>query len=225
MLAIVPFATAVWLLSRGQRLSCGLEFWLAFAGIIGIIWIIFKLGERYADQADQYRSGRWGEERVVDQLRYLLAGQWTLFRSFEWPNRRWGDVDLVLVGPGGVWALEVKAYSGQIRNIGDRWQKKGRWGWRKLTTDPGRQASRNAARLREYLKGQGVGVSWVQAAVVWANEQGTLMVSDPAVPVWTWEELPDHVEEIWQNRSLSQETVQKAVEVLNKAVEEASKRD
>jgi hypothetical protein len=225
VLAIVPFAAAVWLLSRGQRLFCGLEFWLAFVGIMGIIWIIFKLGERYADQADQYRSGRWGEERVVDQLRYLLDGQWTLFRNFEWPNRRWGDVDLVLVGPGGVWALEVKAYSGQIRNIGDRWERKGRRRWRKLTNHPGEQARQNAARLKEYLKTHGVDVGYMQPAVVWANEQGTLTVSDPAVPVWTLEELPDHVEEVWQNRSLSQEVVQKAMEVLNKAVEEASKRD
>jgi hypothetical protein len=57
------------------------------------------------------------------------------------------------------------------------------------------------------------------------SDQGTLNVSDPAVPIWTLEVLPDHVEKIWQNRSLSQEEVQKAVEVLNKAVEEASKRD
>ncbi len=45
----------------------------------------------------------------VEELRYHLDGQWTLYRNPEWPHRRRGHVDLVLVGPGGLWALEVKA--------------------------------------------------------------------------------------------------------------------
>jgi len=216
-LLITTPAVALWMLAQGQRLSCGLGFWLALIGIIGGAWIIFKLADQYADQADQYRSGRWGEERVVDQLRYLLDGQWTLFRNFEWPNRRAGDVDLVLVGPGGVWALEVKTYSGQVRNVGDRWERKGRWGWRKLTNHPGQQARRNAAQLKDYLKGHGVDVGFVQRAVVWAG--GSLSVKDSAIPVWTQEELPDNVQETWQNRSLSEEVVERVVEVLNEAIE------
>ena len=79
---------------------------------------------------------------------------------------------------------------------------------------------RNAARLKDYLKDYGVDMGWVQPAVVWAGE--TLTVDNPAVPVWTLQQLPDHIEEIWQSRSLSEEIVQKAMEVLNKAVEEAS---
>jgi hypothetical protein len=129
-----------------------------------------------------------------------------------------GDVDLILVGLGGIWAFEVKAYSGQIRNVGDRWQRKARWGWRKLTSHPGRQASRNAARLKEYLEGQDVNVRWVQPVVIWAGEQGVLTVEDPATPVWDLEELSDHIEDLWQSKSLTEETVQQAVGVLDQAV-------
>jgi hypothetical protein len=174
--------------------------------------------DRYIDQADQYRMGRWGEEKTIDVLRYSLDGRWTLFRNFEWPNRRWGDVDLILVGSGGIWAFEVKAYSSQVRNVGDRWQRKARWGWRKLTSHPGHQARRNAARLKEYLEAQSVDVRWVQPAVVWAGEQGVLTVEDPATPVWNLEELSDHIEDLWQSRNLSEETVQQAVDVLDRAV-------
>ncbi len=216
---ILYLAAVVLLFGFGQTLPC--QFWLPIVGAFGVVWGIMKFGNRYADQEDQYRLGRLGEERVVDQLRYLLDGRWTLFRNLEWPNRKWGDVDLALIGPGGSWAFEVKAYSGQIRNIGDRWEKKGRWWWRRLTKHPGQQARRNAARLKEYLKNQGVDVVYVQPVVVWASEEGTLTVGDPATPVWTLEELTDHVEEIWQNRNLSEETVQKAVEVLHRTVDEA----
>jgi hypothetical protein len=219
VLVIVDLAVLVFSVTYKQQLFNQICFPLLV--IVGIIWAVSRWNLGFADQAEQYRLGRWGEEDVVDQLRLLLDGRWTLFRNLEWPNRKWGDVDLVLVGPGGVWAFEVKAYSGQIRNIGDRWEKKGRWGWRRLTKHPGQQASRNAARLKEYLRDQGIDVGWVQAAVIWASEEGTLTVSDPATPVWTLEELPDHVEEIWQNRNLSEETVQKVVEVLRRTVEEA----
>jgi Holliday junction resolvase-like predicted endonuclease len=173
--------------------------------------------DRYIDQADQYRMGRWGEEKVMDVLRYSLDGRWTLFRNFEWPNRKWGDVDLILAGPGGIWAFEVKAYSGQVCNIGDRWQRKARWGWRKLTSHPGHQARRNAARLKEYLDAQNVDVRWVQPVVVWAGEQGILTVEDPATSVWDLEELSDRIEDLWQSRNLSEETLQQAVDVLNQA--------
>jgi hypothetical protein len=224
VLGIVDLAALVFSVTYRQQLFN--QLCPPFLLILGIIWAMSEFSERFADQAVQYRSGRWGEERVIDQLRYLLDGQWTLYRNLEWPNRKWGDVDMALIGPGGAWSFEVKAYSGLIRNIGDRWEKKGRWWWRKLTKHPGQQARRNAARLKEYLKNQGADVGWVQAVVIWADEEGTLTVSDPATPIWTLEELPDHVEEIWQGRSLSEETVQKAVEVLDrtvKEVEEANK--
>jgi len=190
---------------------------LVLYGAVAVAFIIMRWSDSFANLADQYRSGRWGEERVVDQLRFSLDGHWTLYRNFEWPNRRWGDIDLALVGPGGIWAMEVKAYSGQSRNVGDQWERKRRQRWRKMTKHPGKQARLNASRLNKYLQGHNVDVGWVQPVVVWA--EGNLIVDDPAVPVWTLEDLPDHIEEIWQSRSLSQETAEKAVEVLNTAIE------
>jgi hypothetical protein len=197
---------------------------LAPLAALGLVWLSMQLANRYADRADQYRTGRLGEEKVLDVLRYSLDGRWTLFRNFEWPSRKWGDVDLILVGPGGVWAFETKAYAGQIRNIGDRWERKWRWGWRRLTTHPGHQARRNAARLNEYLKGRGVNVPWVQPVVTWAGEASSLIVEDPATRVWSLAELPDHVEELWQSRNLPDETVQRVVGTLSRAAQAAQEQ-
>jgi hypothetical protein len=139
-------------------------------------------------------------------------------------NRKWGDVDLILVGPGGVWAFEAKAYSGQIRNIGDRWERKWRWGWRMFTSHPGLQARHNAARLNEYLKGKGVNVLWVQPVVTWAGEAGSLIVEDPAMPVWSLAGLPSHFEELWQSGNLPDETMQRVVDILERAVQAVQKQ-
>jgi hypothetical protein len=187
--------------------------------VIGFLAGLARATDRYLDLADQYRLGRWGEEKALDALRYSLDGRWTLFRDFEWPNRRWGDVDLILVGSGGLWAFEIKSYSSRVRNIGDRWERRSRRGWRKLTTHPGHQARRNAARLNEYLKSHGIDVRWVEAAVVWAGDPSSLTVEDPATPVWKLEELSDPAEELWQSRFLSEEAVQQIVEALERAIQ------
>jgi hypothetical protein len=203
-----------------------LPWWFLFLmfGVLGSVWILARWSDRYGDQADQYRTGRWGEEKVVDVLRYSLDSRWTLFRNFEWPNRKWGDIDLILVGPGGVWVFETKAYSGQIRNVGDRWERRTQWRWRRLTTHPGLQARRNAARLNDYLRNKGVRVPWVEPVVAWAGEQGSLTVEDPATPVWSLAELTEHSEELWQSRDLPDERVRQVVDVLDRAVQEAQKQ-
>ena len=192
---------------------------------------LLKLMERYFQQAHQYQMGRWGEEKVADTLRDALNGQWSLFRNIEFPNRKWGDLDMVLVGQGGIWVFEIKAYTGQIRNIGDRWEKKGKWRWYRLSQNPGRQARRNASRLKEYLDHQGVRVAWVQPVVIWSggqehweeNKPDTLDVDDPATPVWKLEVLADHLDEIWQGKGLSETQVAQTIAVLNQAIEDAAK--
>jgi len=62
---------------------------------------------KFDEQVAAYRKGQEGEERTVEVLRRNLDGNWTLFRNVTLPGPR-NDIDLVLVGPPGVWALEVK---------------------------------------------------------------------------------------------------------------------
>lgn len=220
---LVGITGLVFQFGYGRRLPGWI--WLVTFVALGLAWGSKKLLEHFMDQADQYRTGRRGEEKVVDMLRYALDDRWTLFRNFEWPSRRWGDVDLILVGSRGVWAFEVKAYSGQVRNIGDCWQRKARWGWRKLTTHPGKQARQNAKLLKKYLENRGVDVRWVEPVVAWAGEPGSLIAQDPATPVWDLEGLPDHVEDLWQRKHLPDETVQQVVEILERAVQAAKEQE
>jgi predicted RecB family endonuclease len=202
--------------------------YIILAGLGGLL-VLFALGyvgtkmvESQAERAEQAKTGGRGEKRVLDVLRASLNGPWAVFHDLEWPNRRWGDVDLVLVGAGGVWALEVKAYERTIRNIGERWEYKGRWGWRKLSRDPGHQAKRNAMNVRDYLDLHGVRVKWVQPVIVWAGDDKTLTVEDPAVPVWRVSEFTERMEDLWREQKLTGDQVEKCTAILSQVIETAA---
>ncbi len=181
--------------------------------------------KRMIEEAEQFQQGTAGEKRVVDLLRVSLPAPWTLIQSMEFVERRWGDIDLVLIGPGGIWAIEVKAYTGPTRNVGDRWQYKGRWGWRNRSKHPGRQARRNAVNLKGYLETKGVDVRWVNALVIWAGEEEVLTLQDPEVPVWKLSEISDCLEEFWRRQPLSEAQIQQCVAVLNEALEQVKKKE
>jgi hypothetical protein len=155
---------------------------------------------------------------VSELLQATLRSPWSLYRNVEWPNRRWGDVDLILVGPGGVWAFEVKAYSSAVRNRGDQWEYRGRFGWRAVSQHPGKQARRNATNVRDYLNQHSATVNYVQAAVIWAGEPDQLTVTDPATPVWKLSELDSALEALWQSEKLSPEQVEKCQAILAEVI-------
>lgn len=205
--------------------------WLISLSIVLLFGVVFglqRLLDRFVEVSRSYRLGRWGEERAADALRRLLSDEWTLVQNFSFPNRAWGDIDLLLVGPGGIWALEVKAYSGAIRNTGDTWERQHKRTWRTLQAHPGKQARRNAVNLKNYLDQHGVAVTWVEAVVVWAGDEddgdapGSLSVIDPATPVWRAASLAEDGEELFQPKhALSPEQVEAALTVLRRAVEES----
>jgi hypothetical protein len=60
-----------------------------------------------------------GERLVADQLGRALGDEWTLLRGYR--NRR-GEIDFLLLGPLGLFAMEVKNQNATIDCVGDRWQ-------------------------------------------------------------------------------------------------------
>jgi hypothetical protein len=215
---IMAVAVVVGLLDFLQVFKIPLWAWPLILLSFGLSWLGAKALERRRATVDAYQAGRWGEEKAVEELTYWLDGRWTLVRNFEFPNRSWGDIDLVLVGPRGVAAIEVKACSGRIHNNDDRWLRQSKWGWRKLMTDPGRQATRNAANLHQYLRDEGVEVGWVQAVVIWAGDAELLTTEKPAVPVWGIADIGDQFDKLWTRKPLAEDTIRQAVGVLQAAI-------
>jgi hypothetical protein len=211
----------------------GVLIWIVLIASAPFVLYLPRLMDRMGEQARNYRHGRWGEERIVENMRALLDGQWALFRNLSLPDGNRGDVDMILVGPGGIWAFEVKTFSGAIRNVEDTWQCKGKRGWYTLHKNPGKQARANAARVKTFLATQNIAIDFVQPVVLWASSPdedfevvGTLTVERPKTPVWKTEELPDQIESLIQEQTiLSTEAVDRIVELLRATAQETRRRE
>jgi Nuclease-related domain len=118
-------------------------------------------------------AGVDGERLAVAGLGQLLGDEWILLRGYH--NRR-GEIDLILAGPDGLAAVEVKYHNAIVRCEGDSWweTRNGRHGIRvteQLADAGGRspsvQLAEPARLLEEFLhrRGHPVGLQ----LVVWLN--------------------------------------------------------
>jgi hypothetical protein len=124
----------------------------------------------------------------------------------------------VLVGPPGVWALEVKNFSGEYRNIGEGWEWKSGKNWKAAGVNPSRQANNSAIRLKNFLKADHISV-FVNSIVIWANPESPLDVENPSVAVWSHDRLADELGNIWQGEKLSESDRKQIIEKLTKLCE------
>jgi Nuclease-related domain len=71
------------------------------------------------DQEERIRAGIAGEQQVAVELGHALGDDWTLLRGYR--NRR-GEIDHLLLGPRGLFAIEVKNVNATLYIDGDRWR-------------------------------------------------------------------------------------------------------
>jgi hypothetical protein len=58
--------------------------------------------------------------------------------------------------------------------------------------------------------------TWVNPAVVWANEDSPLLVDNPSTAVWLYNRLPDELGNIWQDEKLPEADRKKISEKLTR---------
>jgi hypothetical protein len=188
----------------------------------GLVWLseyLFGLVLSKLDkQIDNYRKGQEGEDQVVEVMRQNLDGNWTLFRNVTLPGRNKADIDAVLVGPPGVYALEIKTFTGEYRNIGEHWEVRAD-NWKLLKSSPSRQVQDNAVRLSNFFKADGL-KQWVTPVVVWANRESPVSVENPMVAVWTLDRLPEELGNIWQDQAMQESAHARILEKLTALCQE-----
>jgi hypothetical protein len=191
-----------------------------------MVWLInFSLDhltKRLDKKIEEYRFGQEGEDLAIQTIVQALDGNWRLFRNVNVPGPNKGDLDIILVGPPGVWVLEVKNFRGEYRNIGDTWEYKHGKHWKTASTNPSRQANNNALRLKNFLKADSIDV-FVNQAVVWANQESPLTVENPSVAVWQYGRLPDELGNIWHGEKLSEAARNKIADKLSMLCERQKK--
>jgi hypothetical protein len=71
------------------------------------------------DLEEKIMAGIAGEQLVAAELGRALDDDWTLLRGYR--NRR-GEIDQLLLGPRGLFAIEVKNLNATVHIDGDRWR-------------------------------------------------------------------------------------------------------
>jgi hypothetical protein len=144
-------------------------------------------------RVESIRAGSEAEQRVADSLGRALNGDWTLFRGYR--NRR-GEIDGLLLGPGGVFAYEVKYHNATVYISGDDWQseKYDKYGNQvsartpladKGGRSPSVQLSEPAATLADWLRKRGHPVA-VTPVVLLTHERARIaVIQNPTVQVET----------------------------------------
>ena len=80
--------------------------------------------EQLNRRAEMFERGADGEAATAGVLAGLPPG-WTAFHDVRWPGRRLANVDHVLIGPGGIFVMDSKNWSGRITVDGGHLRQNG----------------------------------------------------------------------------------------------------
>jgi Nuclease-related domain len=113
-------------------------------------------------QEESIAAGRAGEQLVATELGAALGDEWILFRGYR--NAR-GEIDHLLAGPRGLFAVEVKYHNATMYISGDDWRfdRFDRWGNRvgqgrvedRTGRSPSVQLNEPADELEKFLRSRG----------------------------------------------------------------------
>lgn len=70
--------------------------------------------EKLLRNAEMWEKGAAGE-RAVQELLAQLPAEWTVFHDVHWPGRSRANIDHLVVGPGGVFVIDAKNWSGSMQ--------------------------------------------------------------------------------------------------------------
>lgn len=140
---------------------------------------------QWREKLKNVQAGIQAENKTSHLLGSLLNDNWILYRNVTLSDGRNDDIDAVLVGPNGVYSLEIKAYSGLHRYSTGEWKvAMGGGVWEIKEWNPARQAADGRKRLMSFLASQGLGGINVQPRVVWGGEGRVEVVGQPPVQIW-----------------------------------------
>jgi hypothetical protein len=149
-------------------------------------------------RATTKRGSQWqrelaGEDRVADALGKLLDDRYTLIRNLVLPGDPY-DLDMVLVGPAGVWEFEVLHFTGLV-NTETGWMT---WDFtlgqvRPVPRELVQRTQDKAARLAQYLAEQSLPVEVNQATIL-STLKAPRDFAVPGLQVVFVEEMPGFIQ-------------------------------
>lgn len=83
--------------------------------VLFLAWLLLKLGILLIKKYWNARFGIEGEQKVQNELVGHLDDSYTYIANYMIPGAKIGDIDGILVGPRGMFVIEVKNWSGKFR--------------------------------------------------------------------------------------------------------------
>lgn len=146
-----------------------------------------------SDEEARLAAGMAGESLVEDALSSVLDDRWTLLRGYR--NRR-GEIDHLLLGPRGLFAIEGKHRNATVDCAGDRWwaTKYDKYGNKVASaaemTDgrgrsPSEQLNEPASELETFLRRRGHRVTIARIVMLTHPRARLRNCTDPTVHIAT----------------------------------------
>lgn len=137
---------------------------------IFIFLILRQIFEQKLSIFDKFNQGRRGEDEICNELK-KLPDEYFVFQDITLPNRR-GNIDFVVMGSTGLFAIEVKSHSGKIGFNGEELTCNG--GIFRENKNFLRQTMREATDLSDYLKQKTSRKYFVIPVIIFSNKWASL---------------------------------------------------
>ncbi len=138
---------------------------LIFVGILVVFFLSKYAGDKLLDRSDKFVDGRKGESAIWFELK-RLSDEYSVFQDIHF-NKQKFNVDFVVVGPTGIFTIEVKSHrNGEVNFNGQEltWN-----GVPFQEKDVLKQAKGEAFALSNYLKERASKGIFVQPVIVFAS--------------------------------------------------------
>ena len=115
------------------------------------------MGVIHINQAKNQFKGSLGENIVSSSLSRVLPDTWTMFKNALIPtNKRDSltEIDLLIIGHGGVFLVEVKTWKGSFSAYRDRWKRRDGANWIALSQSPSSQSAYHQKMFKEWVAHQ-----------------------------------------------------------------------
>lgn len=145
-------------------------FWLLWKGLS---WVKKKLDfklDNYQHEWEIAELGNKGEEIIIQELKRTLNKKYSFFKNIILPGHT-SDLDIIIVGPKGIFLCEVKNYKKTkvIFDTHNYYYKQHGGNIVKEDTDIRAIVKWRAEKLEEYLTERGIGKIDIKKVIVYVN--------------------------------------------------------
>ena len=169
-----------------------------------------------------WKAGLKGQQ-ILPKALSSLSDDYILINNVSLKDRSC-DIDHVIVGSKGLFAIESKHYNGEVFGQGDEWGylKRGRAGgfYKGHIGNPAKQIKRNVwelkQRLDQILSSKGIDPAgvWVEPIVVFTNPKTILKITDSAVTAIKLDSLFNFIEKYEAKTPIGPELAKTIAEIL-----------